>query len=262
MPKFAANLSMMFTELPFLDRFQAAAQAGFQAVEYLFPYEYPAQELAEKLRLHGLSQVLFNSAPGDVPAGEWGLTALPGREEEARRDIRQALEYALALDCPSVHIMAGVVPAGADRADYQRTFIDNLRYAAQLFAPHNVNIMIEALSPGVKPGYLFASQHQALELANLIDRPNVYVQLDFFHAQIVDGNLTRLIHDLRGRYGHIQIASVPARHEPDEGEINYPFLFDELDRVNYSGWIGCEYNPRGDTLEGLGWLQPWLNARR
>ncbi|MFE8146929.1 hydroxypyruvate isomerase family protein [Brenneria goodwinii] len=262
MPKFAANLSMLFTDLPFLDRFKAAADAGFDAVEYLFPYEYPAPLLAEKLRENGLKQVLFNTAPGNIAAGEWGVAALPDRIDDARRDIDSALEYALALNCPSLLVMAGVVPVGADRDIYQQTFIDNLRYAADKFAQHGINIMIEALSAKVKQNYLFSSQYQALELLNLIDRPNVYIQLDFFHAQIVDGNLTQIIHDLDGRVGHIQIASVPARHEPDEGEINYPFLFEELDRVNYSGWIGCEYNPRGQTAAGLGWVKPWLKGKK
>ncbi|MEC5319533.1 2-oxo-tetronate isomerase [Brenneria populi subsp. brevivirga] len=262
MPKFAANLSMLFTDLPFIDRFNAAAEAGFAAVEYLFPYEYPAALLAEKLRENGLKQVLFNTAPGNTAAGEWGVAALPGRQDEARRDIDAALEYALALACPSVHVMAGVVPDGADRDRYRQTFIENLRYAADKFAPHGVNIMIEALSAKVKANYLFASQYQALELVNRIERPNVYIQLDFFHAQIVDGGLTQIIHHLGDRIGHIQIASVPARHEPDEGEINYPFLFDELDRVNYGGWIGCEYNPRGDTVAGLGWAKPWLKEKK
>ncbi|MBE5215437.1 hydroxypyruvate isomerase family protein [Pectobacterium quasiaquaticum] len=261
MPKFAANLSMLFTDVPFLDRFKAAADAGFTSVEYLFPYDYPAPLLAEKLRENGLKQVLFNTAPGNIAAGEWGVSALPDRIEDARRDIDNALEYALALNCPSVLVMGGVVPPGEDRAAYQQTFIDNLRYAADKFAPHGINIMIEALSAKVKPNYLFASQYQALELANLIDRPNVYIQLDFFHAQIVDGNLTQIIHDLADRIGHIQIASVPARHEPDEGEINYPFIFAELDRVNYSGWVGCEYNPRGKTEDGLGWAKPWLEKK-
>lgn len=258
MPKFAANISMMFTEVPFLDRFKAAADAGFKAVEYLFPYDYPAQLLADKLKENGLQQVLFNTCPGNTDAGEWGLNALPGREAEARANIDSALEYALALQCPSVHIMAGVVPTGNNRALYQQTFIDNMRYAADKFAPHGINVLIEALSPPVKPNYLFSSQHQALELIELINKPNAFIQLDTFHAQIVDGNLTRLIENLNGRYRHIQIASVPDRHEPDEGEINYPYLFSVLDKLGYSGWIGCEYKPRAKTEDGLAWVKPYL----
>lgn len=257
MPKFAANLSMQFTDVPFLERFKAAASAGFTAVEFLFPYEYPAELLAEKLRENGLRQVLFNTAPGNIAAGEWGRSALPGRRAEARQDIDTALDYARALGCPSVHIMAGVVPPGADRHEYEQTFISNLRYAADSFAPYGINIMLEALSPKIKPNYLMASQYQTLALLKQIDKPNVFIQLDFYHAQIVDGNLTQLIHDLGDHVGHIQIASVPDRHEPDEGEINYPYLFETLDRVNYSGWIGCEYHPRGETAQGLGWLKKW-----
>lgn len=258
MPKFAANLSMMFTEVPFLERFKAASDAGFKAVEYLFPYDYPAQELADLLKKNGLQQVLFNTAPGDASAGEWGLNAIPGREKEARANLDQALEYALALNCPSVHVMAGVVPEGQSRAKYQQTFIDNVRYAADKFAPHGINVLIEALSPAVKPNYLFSSQFQSAELLDLIDRPNVFIQLDTFHAQIVDGNLTRLIEKLNGRFAHVQIASLPDRHEPDEGEINYDFIFSVFDRLGYQGWIGCEYNPRGKTEEGLAWVKPYL----
>ncbi len=258
MPKFAANLSMMFTEHSFLDRFDAAAAAGFKAVEFLFPYDYPADLLAEKLQQNGLQQVLFNTAPGDVGAGEWGLAALPGREQDARADIDRALEYAIALNCPSVHVMAGVVPPGEDIARYRETFISNIRYAADAFAPHGIKVLIEALSPPIKPNYLFSSQHQAAELVATIDRPNVFIQFDFFHAQLVDGNISNLIATLAGRYAHIQIASVPDRNEPDDGELNYPWLFAQLDKVGYQGWIGCEYKPRGETTAGLGWVKPYL----
>lgn len=261
MPKFAANLSMMFAEVPFLDRFKAAADAGFTAVEFLFPYNYPASLLAAKLAENSLQQVLFNTPPGNSSAGEWGRAALPGREQDARRDIDLALEYALALKCPSVHVMAGIVPLDADRKCFKQTFIENVRYAAELFSEHDINVMIEALSPKIKPDYLFSSQSQTVELVNSIGRRNVFVQLDFFHAQVVDGNLSHLITSLAGRYGHIQIASVPERHEPDDGEINYPYLFDLLDSVNYSGWIGCEYHPRGDTLAGLGWIRPYQKSQ-
>lgn len=258
MPKFAANLSMMFTDKPFLERFKAASDAGFKAVEYLFPYEFPMDVLSEALKQNGLKQVLFNTAPGNTSAGEWGLNAIPGREKEARANLDLALEYAVALGCPSVHVMAGVVPEGQSRAKYQQTFIDNVRYAADKFAQHGINVLIEALSPAVKPNYLFSSQYQADELVSLIDRPNVFIQLDTFHAQIVDGNLTRLIEKLNGRFAHVQIASLPDRHEPDEGEINYDYIFSVFDRLGYQGWIGCEYNPRGKTEEGLGWLKPYL----
>ncbi len=258
MPKFAANLSMMFNELPFLDRFAAAAAAGFKAVEFLFPYDHPPALLAQKLRENGLQQVLFNTAPGDIHAGEWGLAALPGRERDAQADIDRALEYAIALQCPNVHVMAGVVPPGEEWARYRDSFISNIRYAADRFASHDIKVLIEALSPQVKPNYLFSSQHQAAQLQQDIDRPNVFIQFDFFHAQLVDGNIGGLIETLAGRYAHIQIASVPARNEPDDGELNYPWLFELLDRSGYPGWIGCEYKPRGATTAGLGWVQPYL----
>lgn len=258
MPKFAANLSMMFTEVDFLDRFKAAADAGFKAVEYLFPYDYPADVLVNKLKENGLQQVLFNTTAGNVNAGEWGINAIPGREQEARQNLDSALDYAIALNCPSVHVMAGVVPEAKLRSKYQQTFIDNVRYAADTFAPHGINVLIEALSPVVKPDYLISSQYHSDELLNLIDRKNVFIQLDTFHAQSVDGNLTRLIEQLNGRFAHVQIASLPDRHEPDEGEIDYGYIFNLFDRLGYQGWIGCEYKPRGKTEAGLGWLKPYL----
>lgn len=252
MPRFAANLSMMFTEVPFIERFAAAAEAGFQAVEFLFPYGFAASEIKAQLSRHDLTLALFNTS-----AGEWGRAALPGREHDAHADIDLALEYALALECEQVHIMAGVVPDGADGARYRATFIDNLRYAADRFAAHDKRILIEALSPGVKPGYLFSSQYQALGIAEEVDRPNVFIQLDTFHAQKVDGNLSHLIREYAGRYAHVQIASLPDRHEPDDGEINYPWLFRLFDDVGYRGWIGCEYQPRNTTQDGLGWFNAW-----
>ena len=238
MPRFAANLSMMFTEVPFIERFAAARKAGFDAVEFLFPYDYSPQQIQQQLVQNHLTLALFNTAPGDINAGEWGLSALPGREHEARADIDLALEYALALNCEQVHVMAGVVPAGEDAERYRAVFI-------------------EALSPGVKPHYLFSSQYQALAIVEEVARDNVFIQLDTFHAQKVDGNLTHLIRNYAGKYAHVQIAGLPDRHEPDDGEINYPWLFRLFDEVGYQGWIGCEYKPRGLTKEGLGWFDAW-----
>ncbi|MFV7360752.1 HPr family phosphocarrier protein [Citrobacter portucalensis] len=258
MPKFAANLSMMFTELPFLERFEAAAQAGFKAVEFLFPYDYPASVIAEKLSLNGLQQILFNSSAGNINAGQWGRAALPGLEQEARKDIDSALEYAITLGCPQVHIMAGVVPEGDEASGYRETFIRNLCYAAERFALHNKRILIEALSPSVKPNYLFSSQYQALNIVEAIGAPNLFIQLDIFHAQRVDGNLSHLIRNYKDRYAHVQIASLPDRNEPDDGEVNYPWLFNLFDEVGYSGFIGCEYTPRAETTAGLNWLKPYL----
>ena len=254
MPKFAANLTMMFADRPFLERFKAAADAGFRYVEYLWPYDYPAAELKALLDKHGLKQVLFNSAAGDTKKGEWGLTALPGRESEARRDIDQSLEYAIALQCPTVHIMAGVVPAGADRNAYLNTYIENVRYASERFRPHGIHIVLEALSPQVKPNYLLKSQYDTLAAVEAIDRDNVRIQFDYYHAQNVDGQLSAMTKAMFARIGHIQIAAVPSRFEPDEGEVNYPYIFALLDELGYAGYIGCEYNPRGKTEDGLGWL--------
>lgn len=258
MPRFAANLSMMFTERPFTERFKAAAEAGFTHVEYLFPYEYPAESLKKLLDDNGLQQVLFNTAPGDPAKGEWGLSALPGREAEARRQIAQALDYARTLACPQVHVMAGVVPEGVGREACLETFIDNIRHASALFRPDGVRIMLEAVSPQAKPGYLLRSQYDTLAAVEAIDRDNVFIQFDYFHAQNVDGNLSRMTEAMMNRIGHVQIASVPDRHEPDEGEVNYRHVFALLDRLGYSGYIGCEYNPRGRTEEGLGWVRPYL----
>ena len=257
MPKFAANLTMMFNEVPFLDRFEAAAKAGFKYVEFLWPYDYPAQELKAILDKHGLKVVLFNTPAGDVNKGEWGVSAIPGREADSHRDIDLALEYALALGCPNVHIMSAVVPEGASREEYKQTFIKNVRYASDKYKPYGIKIQLEALSTEVKPNYLLKSQFDTLEVVELVDRDNVFVQLDYFHAQNVDGNLARLTDKLNGKFAHVQIASVPDRHEPDEGEINYQYIFDKLDTIGYDGYVGCEYKPRGETAAGLDWFQKY-----
>lgn len=257
--QFAANLTMMFTEVPFLERFSAAADAGFQAVEFLSPYEFTKEELSQQLKKNNLKMALFNSAMGDVAKGEWGLNGIPGREDDAKKNIRDALEYAKALNCSIIHLMAAVVPLNEDRALYQQTLIDNVRYAADLYASHNITIVLEALCPAVKPNYLYSSQWQVLEIVKLINRPNVKILFDVFHAQIVDGNITRLFETIFDHVGHIQIASIPERHEPDEGEIDYQHIFSLFERTHYHGWIGCEYRPRAKTVEGLGWYKKYLN---
>ncbi|NBI12992.1 TIM barrel protein [[Haemophilus] felis] len=257
MPKFAANLTMMFTDVPFLDRFKAAAEAGFKYVEFLWPYDYPVETLKEKLEQYGLQQVLFNTSAGDINAGEWGRAAIPNREADAKKDIDLALEYAISLNCPNVHIMAAVVPKGANKEEYKQTFVKNLRYAADKFKPYGIRICLEALSPQVKPNYLLKSQLDTLEIVELVNKDNVFIQLDYFHAQNVDGNLSQLTCRLKDKIAHIQIASVPDRHEPDEGEVNYPYLFNKLDEIGYHGVIGCEYKPREETISGLGWLKPY-----
>jgi len=254
MPKFAANLTTMFTELPFMERFAAAAQAGFEGVEFLFPYDYAAADIKKQLMENGLQLILFNTQPGNVSKGEWGVSALPDQIPLARQHIQLALDYACTLDCEQVHVMASVITPDMPRKRCVETFIENMRYAADLFAKKGKYLLIEALNPQTKPQYLYSSQYQTLDMIKLIDRPNVFTQLDLFHAQKVDGNLSQLITDYAGQYRHIQIASLPDRHEPDEGEINYDWIIKLLDSIDYRGWIGCEYLPKKDTLSGLRWF--------
>lgn len=258
MAKFAANLTMLFTELPFLDRFAAAKNAGFQAVEFLFPYDYEPAVVAEKLHTLGLEQALFNMPPGDWEAGERGIAALPGREDEFRKSVDIALCYAEALNCKKVHAMAGILDPDYSYEQHVETFINNIRYAADKFAENDISLLIEPLNSRVVPGYFISHQREAAELINKIERDNVKLQFDVFHAQIMDGDISNLIQDLSGFIGHIQIASIPDRHEPDEGELNYSHVYNVLDREGYAGWIGCEYNPRETTLKGLGWVKPYL----
>ncbi|WP_370680346.1 2-oxo-tetronate isomerase [Comamonas sp. GB3 AK4-5] len=258
MPRFAANLSMLYTELAFLDRFAAAARDGFTGVEYLFPYAHTPQAIAEQLQRHGLTQVLFNAPPGDWDAGERGLACLPGREPEFREGIHQALAYAAVLGCPRIHVMAGLLPAGRDANDAQlrHTYIANLQYAAAAAAQQGVQLMIEPINGRDMPGYYLQRQDQAHALVAEIGVAHVQVQMDLYHCQIVEGDVAmKLRHYLpTGRVGHIQVAGVPDRHEPDIGELHHPYLFALLDQLGYSGWVGCEYRPRAGTTQGLGWL--------
>lgn len=258
MPKFAANLTMMFKEVDFLERFEAAARCGFKAVEFLWPYDYDKSELADILKKNNLEVALFNTTAGDVAAGQWGHAGLPGYESRFREEIEQSLEYALALNCRTVHVMSAVVPHPWEKELCTEVFVKNMRMAADLFAKHDRVLTMEALCPEIKPGYLYHSQYETLALAERIARDNVFIQLDTFHAQMVDGNLSYLIKNYAGKYGHVQIAAAPSRAEPDEGEINYDYIFRLLDEVGYKGYVGCEYNPRGKTEDGLGWIRPYL----
>ncbi|HYF60043.1 MAG TPA: 2-oxo-tetronate isomerase [Burkholderiaceae bacterium] len=261
MPRFAANLSMMYAELPFTERFGAAAKDGFRAVEFLFPYAHEADALAAELSRHGLRQVLFNTWPGDFEAGERGLASLPGREAEFLAGVDRALGYARALDCPRLHAMAGLVPDGADRARHRATYVANLREAARRCADAGVELLIEPINTRDIPRYFLNRQDDAHAIVAEVGAPNLKVQLDLYHCQIVEGDLAATIRrDLQG-VGHVQIAGVPERHEPDVGEVNYPYLFALLDELGYAGWIGCEYRPRAGTSAGLGWLKPWLDAQ-
>jgi hydroxypyruvate isomerase len=255
MPKFAANLSMLYTEHAFLDRFAAAAADGFKAVEYLFPYEHPAAELAARLKAHALQQVLFNAPPGDWAAGERGTACLPGREAEFRDGVRRALDYARTLDCPRIHLMAGLAPDGADRAVLRQTYLANLAWAAA--QARDISFLIEPINTRDIPRFFLNRQDHAHEIVLEVGAPNLKVQMDLYHCQIVEGDLAKKIEMYlpTGRIGHFQIAGVPERHEPDLGEINHPYLFELIDRLGWQGWIGCEYRPRAGTSAGLGWMK-------
>lgn len=270
MPRFAANLSMLYPEHAFLDRFEAAARDGFEGVEYLFPYEFEPKELSARLRAHGLQQVLFNAPPGG--SNDRGLACLPGREREFRTAIEEALRYAEALACPRVHVMAGLLPPGLERSALRGTFVANLQWAAGLAARQGVALMIEPINTRDIPGYFLNRQDHAHELLADIGALNVQVQMDLYHCQIVEGDVASKIRQYlpTGRVGHFQIAGVPARNEPDGGELNYPYLFAVIDEVarqsGWQGWVGCEYRPArgsaaGGTSEGLGWLRRWIEQR-
>jgi hydroxypyruvate isomerase len=253
MLKFAANLTMMFDDVPFPERFARAARAGFAGVEFLFPYDHAPAEIAGWLRGNGLNNALFNLPPGDWTAGERGLASLPGREEEFRATVATALTYAEALDTPCLHAMAGLLPAGADARAHHRVFIDNLRYAARALARQGRTLLIEPINGRDMPGYFLNSQAQAHAIREQVGEANLLVQMDFYHVQVAEGDLATKLRRHIAHVGHIQIAGVPDRHEPDQGEVNYRYLFDLLADLGYAGWIGCEYRPRGRTEDGLGW---------
>ncbi|MGA0611918.1 2-oxo-tetronate isomerase [Caldimonas sp. KR1-144] len=266
MPRFAANLSMLYNEHAFLDRFAAAAADGFHAVEYLFPYAFEADVLAARLREHGLEQVLFNAPPGDWDSGERGLACLPGREAEFRAGIAQALHYADVLRCPRIHVMAGLAPAGTDRAALQATYEANLAWAAEQARAAGRELLIEPINPRDVPGYFLNRQDEAHRIVQAIGAPNLKVQMDLYHCQIVEGDVAMKLRRYlpTGRVGHIQIAGVPMRNEPDIGELNHDYLFAVIDELSanggWSGWIGCEYRPArgtapGATSAGLGWMR-------
>lgn len=274
MPKFAANLSLLYPDLPFLDRFEAAARDGFKAVEFLFPYAFDSREIAARLSGNGLAQVLFNLPAGGIDApsidvalqgGMRGIACLPAREAELLTGVVLALRYAKALACPRLHMMAGIVPAGVTHADARETFVRNVRTAARIFADEGVELLIEPINLRDMPGYFLSNQEDAHALIEEIGADNVKVQMDLYHCQISEGDLAANLGQYlpTGRVAHIQIAGVPDRHEPDVGEINYPYLFDIIDSLGYAGWIGCEYRPRlggkaGGTTAGLQWVKKYL----
>ena len=273
MPQFAANLSMMYPDMDFLDRFEAAAKDGFKAVEYLFPYAHAAEELAARLKGNDLEQVLFNMPPGGIDdastlsaweKGDRGTACSPGREAEYKAGVKRAMRYAEILDCPRIHSMAGVLPAGVSRDQAQATLVANLKWACQEVRAQGLDVLLEPINLRGIPGFFVNRQDHAHEILTQVNEPNLKVQMDLFHCQIVEGDVTTKLERYfpTGKVGHLQIADVPLRHEPGTGELNWPYVFDLIDRLSaqwgWQGWIGCEYVPAdttsGGTSRGLSWL--------
>lgn len=255
MPRFAANLTMLFTEVPFLDRFERAAKAGFTAVEFLFPYAFPASEIRSRLDKHDLALVLHNLPAGDWDAGERGIACLPDRLEEFRAGVARAIDYAKALGVSQLNCLAGKAPTGVDDATLRRTLVANLRYAAAELQQAGLKLLIEPINSYDIPGFYLNRTAQALSILDEVGASNAFVQYDIYHAQRMEGELAATMQKHLARIGHIQLADNPGRNEPGSGEINYEFLFAHLDRIGYSGWIGCEYKPATNTEAGLGWRQ-------
>jgi len=257
-PKLNANLSMMFNEFDFPERFDAAAKAGFKGVEFLFPYAYEKSLLAETLERNGLELVLFNMPPGDWDAGDRGMACDPARKAEFQDNVGIALDYALALKCKQIHCMAGLKPRGVGDDQMRDTYIANLQFAGKALATHGISVLIEAINTRDIPGFYLNYSRQAFDIMHYADVPNLAFQYDIYHMQIMEGDLGPTIESNLGKIGHMQLADTPGRHEPGTGEINYPFLFDFIDRIGYKGWIGCEYRPAGNTEAGLDWAKPYL----
>jgi hydroxypyruvate isomerase len=260
MPRLAANLTMLFNELDFLDRFAAAAGAGFRGVEYLFPYGYPKDRLAELLARNRLTQVLHNLPAGNWEAGERGIACLRERQGEFQDGVGQAIEYATALGCRQVNCLAGILPPGGDPETAARTLIDNLRFATDRLAAAGIRLLVEPINTRDIPGFFLCQSRQALAILEVVGSPNLWLQYDVYHMQIMEGDLGATIQRHLGRIAHIQVADNPGRHEPGSGEINYPFLLELIDRLGYPGWIGCEYKPETSTTAGLGWAKRYLEG--
>ena len=262
MPRFAANLSMLFTEQPFLDRFAAAARAGFEAVEFLFPYEHPAQEIRSRLDAHGLQLVLHNLPAGDWAAGERGIACHPDRVAEFREGVSRAIDYAQALGVGQLNCLAGKRPEGVSVDQAQRTLVANLRYAADRLGGAGLKLLVEPINRFDIPGFFLTRTDQALALMDEVGADNLFLQYDLYHAQRMEGELAATLTQQLPRIAHVQLADNPGRNEPDTGEIAYPFLFAHLDRIGYAGWVGCEYKPATTTEAGLGWLAAARGARQ
>jgi len=255
MPRLAANLSMMFNEVPFLDRFAAAGKAGFKAVEFLFPYEYPAADLRARLADAGLTQALFNAPPGDWGKGERGLASLPGRQAEFRAGIVKALDYATVLESPLVHVMAGIPPAGTSPYTAAALYAANLAWAGEQALAAGKRIVIEPINHRDMPGFYLNTVEQGAAIVEALGRDRIGLQFDIYHCQVTQGDLVKRLEALMPVVGHIQIADVPARNEPGTGEIGWDFVLPRIDALGYTGWVGCEYRPAGDTVAGLAWRQ-------
>jgi hydroxypyruvate isomerase len=253
MPRFAANLTMLFTELPFMQRFEAAAKAGFKAVEYLFPYPFEKKELVAALRANGLQQVLHNLPAGNWDGGERGIACHPDRVGEFREGVGMAIDYATALGCPKLNCLLGKLPAGVSAEEARKTAVENLRFAARELQGAGIMLLIEPINHFDIPGFFLTRTDQALSIIDEVGSTNLLLQYDIYHAQRMEGELGATLAKNMARIGHIQLADNPGRGEPGTGEINYPWLFKHIDQVGYAGWIGCEYKPRGETAAGLGW---------
>lgn len=256
--KFSANLSFLYQELDFLDRFAAAARDGFPAVEYMAPYAEPKETVAEALRANGLVQALFNAPSGDWAGGERGIAALPGREDEFRAGIATALDYARALNCPRINVISGLVRPEADLNDMETTLVANLKHAAPRCADVGVKLLIEPINTRDIPGFFLSTTRHAERILDKVGHPNLYIQYDIYHAQVMQGDLIPTYERLRERIAHIQVADNPGRNEPGTGEIAWSFVLPALERLGYDGYIGCEYRPKTTTTAGLGWLKPFL----
>ena len=257
MPRFAANLTMLFNEVAFMDRFAAAAKAGFCAVEYLFPYDFDRAALKKALQDHRLKQVLVNLPAGNWSGGERGIACHPARTAEFEEGVQKAIDYATSLECPHVNCLAGIAPAGVAASDARATFVRNLKFAAPRLKAAGIKLLIEPINTRDVPNFFLNRTVQALDIIKEVGSDNLYVQYDVYHAQIMEGDLATTLERHIGQIAHIQIADPPARHEPGTGEINYAFLFGRLDTLGYPGWIGCEYKPAGRTEDGLGWMVPF-----
>jgi hydroxypyruvate isomerase len=253
MPRFAANLTMLFTELPFMERFEAAAKAGFKAVEYLFPYAYDKKELTAALRANGLQQVLHNLPAGNWDGGERGIGCHPDRVSEFREGVGMAIDYATALGCPKLNCLLGKLPAGVSPEQARKTTVENLRFAARELQSAGIMLLIEPINHFDIPGFFLTRTDQALSIIDEVGSTNLLLQYDIYHAQRMEGELAATITKNMARIGHIQLADNPGRGEPGTGEINYAWLFKHIDAAGYTGWIGCEYKPKSDTVNGLGW---------